>query len=36
MTGVRTGVSAQLKDLQPSLISVHCVTQARISCNTGC
>ena len=24
-TGVHTGVSAQLKDLQPSLISVHCV-----------
>ena len=25
MTGVHTGISAQLKDLQPSLISVHCV-----------
>ena len=25
MTGIRTGVSTQLKSLQPTLISVHCV-----------
>ena len=25
MTGIHTGVSAQLKSLQPSLISIHCV-----------